>query len=126
MSMQRGHLESVKSYYMESVKAEGPFAEGSDAAGALDDSGEWVLSKEKKFATKLEIVKNLIEDQGSFVYDLLSEMPDHEIDCIMKNVASLFINSIEGLHEIVAERDSRNGAAGSVEDLLPPVVPVRL
>ena len=35
VSMQRGHLESVKLYFMESVQAEGPFAEGSNAADDL-------------------------------------------------------------------------------------------
>ena len=82
-----------------------------------------MLSKGKLFAAKLETVKQFIEDLGSFVNDFLSEMPDDEIDCIVKNVASLFINTIEGVHGIVAERDSRNQAAASMETLLPPVVP---
>eukprot|EP00957_Ditylum_brightwellii_P061528 4668904-Ditylum_brightwellii.AAC.1 len=67
-------------------------------------------------------MKNLIEDQGSFVSKLLSEMSNEDIVCVVKNVANLFINTIKGLSEIVAKRDSRNQAADLVNTKLPPVV----
>eukprot|EP00957_Ditylum_brightwellii_P146684 11165875-Ditylum_brightwellii.AAC.1 len=121
--MQRQHLDIVQMYYMESVSTEGPFVDGSNNATALENSGEWVQSKGRTFAAKLEAMKNLIEDQGLLVSRLLLEMSDEDIVCVVKNVAKLFINTIEGLSEIVVERHSRNQDSDLVDTKLLPAVP---
>lgn len=67
-------------------------------------------------------MKKFIEDQGSFVRDLLSALIEDEMACLVMNVASLSINAIEVMGNILAETDSENHAAGSAESRISPVV----
>ncbi|RQM12400.1 hypothetical protein DD237_000991 [Peronospora effusa] len=50
-------------------------------------------------------------------------MDDIEVKDIVKSVASMFINAINGINEIVAERDPNHRGANSKDFKLPPVVP---
>lgn len=101
-------MKSFQSYYVESVCARGPFVEGDEDVEAFDADDEWQLSKAKTSAVKLINARKFIEDQGSFVRDLLLALPEDEMAYVVTNVASLFINAIKNMGDIVAERDSRN------------------
>ena len=68
-------------------------------------------------------MKSFIDDQGLFVSEILASMDDGEVRDVVKSVATLFINAINGIDEIVAERDPNNRGANSEDSKLPPVAP---
>ena len=55
--------------------------------------------------------------------EILASMDDGEVRDVMKSVATLFINSLNGIDEIVTERDPNNRGANSEDSKLPPVSP---
>ncbi|UIZ23289.1 hypothetical protein KXD40_007830 [Peronospora effusa] len=86
-SMQREHLKSLMLFYMECVGAKGPF---------LADG-----------------VYSFISNHDLFVSEILASMDDVEVKDVVKSVATLFINAINGINKIVVDRDSNTRCATS-------------
>ena len=57
------------------------------------------------------------------MYEILASMDGGEVRDVVKSVATLFINVINGIDEIVAERDPNHRGANSEDSKLPPVSP---
>ncbi|CAI5735827.1 unnamed protein product [Hyaloperonospora brassicae] len=123
--MQQEHLKSLVLFYIKCVGAKGPFLADDGEADTLDPNDRHV-STSKKFAAGLVEVKSFIDDQGSFVPEILATMDDGEVRDVVENVATLFINTINGIDEIVAERDPNNRGVNSEDSKLPPVAPYDL
>ena len=122
VSMQREHLKSLMLFYIECVSTKGPFLADGGEADTLD-SNVWHVLTSKTFAGSLVEAKSFIDDQGSFVSEILASMDDGEVRDVVKSVATLFINVINGIDEIVAERDPNHRGANSEDSKLPPVSP---
>ncbi|RQM18793.1 hypothetical protein DD237_007901 [Peronospora effusa] len=95
--MQREHLKSMILFYIECVGAKGPFLANGGEADTLY-SNEWHVSTSRNFAASLVEVKSCINDQGSFVSEVLASMDDVEVKDVAKSVVTLFINAIKDIN----------------------------
>ena len=62
-------------FYIECVGAKGPFLADCGEADTLEPN-EWHVSTPKTFAASLVEVKSFIDDQGSFLSEILASMDD--------------------------------------------------
>ena len=112
VSMQREHLKNLLLFYIECVVALGPFLADDGEADTLD-LNEWHVSTSKTFDACLVEVKSFIDDQGSFASDIIASMDDGKVRNVVKSVATLLNNAINGIIEIVAKRDPNPRGANS-------------
>eukprot|EP00171_Calliarthron_tuberculosum_P006802 IDg6802t1 len=90
-------------------------------ADSLDVS-EWMFSRSKLFATRLDKVHEFVFNQGTFVEEKLEGITNDELKHFIRDVGMLFVEAIDGVNSICSERDARNEAADE-SSKLPPVLP---
>ena len=73
-----------------------------------------------RYAAALDGALQFIKDRGSFVLRELQETDEADVVKITRSVAQLFVDLVEGLADICAQRDSSNQAS---MQLLPAVTP---
>ncbi|GMH36905.1 hypothetical protein BSKO_04778 [Bryopsis sp. KO-2023] len=121
LSQQRSELVILKSRLCDLVPTEGPLTGGRRVQLVNDDN--YVLSSDKQFATNLVDVRGFVEDMGSFVLNIIQEVPEVEMNEIYRDYAWVHSSLVGGIAAIVAERDSDNRPDHSE---LPPVLPHQL
>ncbi len=111
VSEQHFHLASLQELYLRVVESKGPLPE---VERSLLMGTEWLFSDCQCFAAK-----HLLMNQGSFVMSKLKGISEAEVDSLVKDAASLYINAVAGISEIVAAQDSRNKGAEKLPLILP-------
>ena len=116
MSQQHELLRHFHGVYMRMFNANGPSAaEEADAT----DLGNAVLSEDRLYSVKLSDVEVALEDLGQFLLSKIEETVTDLMTALVKYLSVCTVNLIASVIYVVAERDSSKDAAAD----MPPVLP---
>ena len=119
VAAQRQHLSNLCEDIVEFIEAKGPLSLTETKDLEEKENEIWLFSTEKKFASKLDSVIDFVLDQGSFVLDKIEALDDTVTQKLYKDVGLMFLDAIEGIKKIQAERSETNDAA---QEKLPSVL----
>ena len=119
VAAQRQHLSNLCEDIVEFIEAKGPLSLTETKDLEEKENEIWLFSTEKKFASKLDSVIDFVLDQGSFVLDKIKALDDTVKQKLYKDVGLMFLDAIEGIQKIQAERSETNDAA---QEKLPSVL----
>ena len=120
LSTQEQRFDVLRTQLMACVGALGPLEEGEDEAPEL---GHGLRVKVGRFQASYDNTSTFLDNLGPFVAGKLAALVPIARGLILNDVATLFLNAIDGIHDISALRNN-NGEA--IYDEIPAVLPGQL
>ena len=117
LSQQRAKLLHLIDTYCRMTQMEGPLT--SEQLIAIDRSTSEVCGS---FSLSHDHARSSLDGLDLFVIQKMAAMDSTTVHELVVAVARMFVSVVDGIHKIVAERDSSNQAG----DELPPVLPHQL